>query len=396
MRPRYDIRVMFSTFLQWSEDRSNGWSVDAGLRRSMEKVLQAPSESHNSDNFWALYWHECWQAESHSLAEAHLSAYLQESGYWAAQKMSRSFVSQQYQLFDCFQIALLSVGKVLKGFNPTLGTRLKDYASVSFRSMIRDTLRQRWETDLCSHWALLRKLSQKRFVESLENAGLTPEEIARYQLAWACFKDLYAPRQEKGMRQLPAPTAETWGAIARSYNTERNQLTPPGSQCSPETIEKWLRNSAKAVRTYLYPKVESLNVPKQGEGFGEVLDDLPDTANESLLSDAIAQEERQKRENQQGQLNAALAKALAQLAPYLQEMLKLYYGGGMTQQEIARQLEMKQYTISRRLTKTRESLLKALAQWSQETLKVSLDSEISPHMSVVLEEWLQGYYMKSG
>jgi len=237
MRPRHDITAIFSTFLQWSEERFSGWVADPKLHRSMEKHLAQSAEAGNSVNDWALYWHKNWQVQTHPLAEAHLSSYLQESAFWAARKISTRFASQQYPLSDCFQIALFALGRILRGFNPDLGTKLQDYAQVSFRSFIRDTLRQRWETDLCSNWSLLRKLSQKRLTESLAQVGLSDREIARYQLAWKCFKDLYAPTRNQGMRQLAKPTAETWEAIAKAYNAERRrQLTEPGEECSPAIL----------------------------------------------------------------------------------------------------------------------------------------------------------------
>jgi len=63
---------------------------------------------------------------------------------------------------------------------------------------------------------------------------------------------------------------------------------------------------------------------------------------------------------------------------------------GLTQQQIALQLQMKQYTVSRRLTKSRETL-QALAQWSQQTLHISLSSNVLKNISAVLE-LLQNYY----
>ncbi|NJO53383.1 MAG: hypothetical protein HC840_32720 [Leptolyngbyaceae cyanobacterium RM2_2_4] len=73
-------------------------------------------------------------------------------------------------------------------------------------------------------------------------------------------------------------------------------------------------------------------------------------------------------------------------------LLALYYGQQLTQQQIAQQLEIKQYTVSRRLSSTKEILLKAIAQWSQETLHISLTSPAVQQMSLVLEEWLQVQY----
>lgn len=84
--------------------------------------------------------------------------------------------------------------------------------------------------------------------------------------------------------------------------------------------------------------------------------------------------------------------AIAQLEPEAQQIVQLYYAQGLNQDKIAKQLEMKQYTVSRRLTKARENLLKSLANWSQETLHISITPDLLKSMSTLMEEWLQSYY----
>lgn len=396
MRSRQDIVEIFSTFLQFNTDRFSDWATAPKLRRSMQSCLARSPKPENSDKFWALYWYKVWQAQPADVAGEHLIAYLQEACYWAAQKTITGFSSTQYTLSDCFQIAIAKVDKVLKGFNSQQGFNLKNYATAIFTSVIKEVLRQRQEVDICTDWALLRKLSQKRLNESLQNVGLSPQIIASYLLAWNCFKTVYVPTTASATRQLPKPDRGTWEAIAKLYNVERpRQLHPPGSECHAETLEKWMVACAKAARSYLYPTLTSVNKPKPGQESGEWLDNLPEFQGESLLTDLITQEEEQSRQTQQVQMNAVLVAALAKLDHQTQQLLQLYYGQGLTQQQIASKLTVKQYTVSRRLSKSRESLLKALAQWSQETLHISLTSDVLKNIGAVLDEWLQGHYSQS-
>lgn len=390
MRPRQSILEIFSTFLQFDADRFSGWATESKLHRSMQNCLARLPQS-DAENFWILYWYKIWQIQPAGLAREHLSAYLQETCYWAAQKMSTSFTNAQYGLSDYFQIAIARVDKVLKGFNPRQGFSLKNYASTTFSSVIKDILLQRHETDFCTHWALLRKLSQKRLVEALQSAGLPSKSIDGYVLAWQCFKSIYVPTQATGARKLPRPDPTTWAAITDLYNTERHhQLQLPGSACSSETLEKWLIACAKAARSYLYPAQLSINSPRPGQESGELLDNL--VGEESLLTQIVVQEEEQTRQTQQTQISSVLVAALAKLNPQAQRLLKLYYVQRLTQQEIAKQLEVKQYTVSRRLTKARGTLLMTLAQWSQETLHISLSSEVLNNTSAILDEWLEHHY----
>jgi RNA polymerase sigma factor (sigma-70 family) len=387
MHPRQNIIDIFSTFVQFDADRFRSWATDAKLRRSMHSCInRIPQEI--SENFWVLYWYNTLQKSSR-LAREHLVAYLQESCYWTSQKTAASFNSTQYRLPDCFQIAIAQVDRVLKGFNPNQGFILKNYASAIFASAIRETLRQRHEVDICSDWGMLRKISQKRLVAALQAAGLSPDNINAYVLAWNCFKMHYAPSQVNTTRQLTRPDNQTWEAIALSYNSQSSQ------KVNPQTLEKWLLNSAKAARQYLYPSVTSINISAAGENSAEWVENLPGTEQDSLLSEIILQEEQKTRTSQLSQMNQVLVEAIAQLEAQAREILQLYYAQGLTQQEIAKQLQLQQYTVSRRLTKARETLLRTLAKWSQETLHITVTSDLLKNTSAVMEEWLQAYYSPS-
>ena len=309
MRTRQEVLEIFATFLQFDADRPSRWAIDARLRRSMQQCLQS-SQRETVATFWALYWYKRWHKEPTRLPEAHLSAYLQEPCYWAAQKTILTFATKQYTLSDCFQVAIAQVRKVLKGFKPQQGFSLQNYASAIFTSTIRDTLRQRQEVDICSHWGLLRKVSQKRLVEALHHAGWNHPTIAQYMLAWTCFKTHYVPLQAAANRKLPKPDGETWQAIVAQYNKERAQATAPATA---EILEKWLTTCARAVRAYLNPDLVSINTPKLGQDSGELLDDVPESQSESLLADLMAAETDCDRQKQQQQLNVVLGNAIGRL-----------------------------------------------------------------------------------
>jgi RNA polymerase sigma factor (sigma-70 family) len=394
MRPRQNLVDIFSTFAQFEAEQFSRWLKEPSLRRSMQSLTQSlPTDK--SETFWELYWYKVWQAQpSHRWARSHLIAYLQEPCYWAAQKAVSNFSQTQYTVSDCFQVAIAQIEKVFKGFNLDRGFSLKNYASTIFANVIRENFRQRQEVDICTPWALLRKVSQKRLTESLELAGLNSDTIARYILAWKSFKTLYVPSEENTSvtRKLQKPEPSILEAIAALYNQERPATE---AKCTPATLEQWLLNCAQATRSYLYPNLTSINAPTAGQEFGELQDYLPGSESESLLADAIAKEEEQARLSQQTQLNEVLNTALTKIEPEGQQLLQLYYCGELTQQQIAKQLDIKQYTVSRRLTKARQSLLLTLAQWTQDTLHISLTSDVLNDISNLLEEWLAAHYTAS-
>jgi len=387
MRSRQDIVEIFSSFIQFNADRFSNWATDPKLRRSMQNSLARSPQATIKENFWALYWYKLWLVQPQSLAFGHLYAYLQEAGYWAAQSVVTNFTSSQHTIADCFQIVIAKVDKILQGFNSQQGYNLKNYASAIFTSTIKETLRQRQEVDICTDWSLLRKLSHKQLEAALQNAGISPEKVTSYLLAWNCFKTIYIPTQASATRQLAKPDSATWDAIAKLYDSQ-NPGTPVRQA---ETLEQWMLACAKAARSYLYPTVASINTPKPGQDTGEWLDNLPELQGESLLTNIITQEEIESRQTQQKQISEVLVAAIAQLDMQAQHILRLYYGEALTQQQMAVQLDIKQYTISRRLTKCREELLKALAQWCKD-LHISLTSDVLKDISAVLDEWLQGHY----
>ena len=393
MKPRQRIVELFSTFVQLADDLFERWVTDFLLQRSIQQALnQIPevNQAQSSEHFWVLYWYRFWQTNPESLAIGHLSAYLQEACYWVAQRVALQLTSTQYKLSDCFQIAIATLPFVLKGYNPNSGASLKTYANLVFSNKLRDALRQQGEANSRTDWGLLRKISQKQLVESLQAAGFSEKAIANYRLAWTCFKTFCAPSETPASRQLSAPDRATWATITQLYNTQRLRQVPPiEPQATPENLERWLKDCAKQVRAYLYPAITSLNVNKSESGAGELLDDLPDDTGTSGITELIVREEIQERQTQQTQINAGLKAALDNLDPQVQELLHLYYAQKLTQQQIAAQLEIKQYTVSRRLSGAKEKLLLALAKWSQETLHISLTSPALRDMSLLLEEWLQ-------
>ena len=391
MQERKNIIELFTTFLQLDTDKAIGWIIDGRLRRNILKSQLNLSEPENPENFWVNYWYDVWLKYPKDLAKEHLSAYLQETCYWVANKTVKNIYSAQYTLSDCFQMSIARIDKVLKGFRPQIGFSLKNYGSAIFSSELKELLRQQQEIDISTNGGILRRLNKKRLVESLENVGMNSRIIERYILAWKCYQTLYTPTQRTGTRKLQRPTPQTWEAIATLYNSQRlTQLSSSAPECSAELIEKWMLASAKAVRAYFYPNRVSLNVPRgDGEPSKELIDDLPEYRQESPISQIIIQEEQLQRQVLHDQINSVLVTAIEELDEESKKIIQLYYGGELSQQQIAKELGIKQYNISRRLTKVRETLLLQIATYCKELLHISLNPQVLDYMSTLIKEWLK-------
>jgi RNA polymerase sigma factor (sigma-70 family) len=320
---------------------------------------------------------------------SHLSAYLQEPCYWAAQQCQRKFPVAHYGLGDYFQMAIAEIQSILTSFNPDRGSLL-GYAQLNFSSRLRDKLRQQKATDGVTTWTLLRsRVSKTDLLDALHQAGLSPADVAQYHLAWTCFKQLYSPTQTSSKR-LPEPDRALWEAVAQLYNRERtSQLTPPGAACNPDMLEQWMKKAAAYVRAYLYPPMNSLDAPN-ADGSDSI--DPPDPQTGSLLNALIATEEVQARLDQQQQLFDCLIAAVQQLPADMQTILSLYYQQGQTQQQIMGQLGISQPTVARRLVKARDALLNALVIWSRDEMNNPPTPDLIKDSATVLEEWLQLRY----
>lgn len=413
MQPRRTLLNAFSTFAQFSSDRFDSWIVDARLAQNMRRQLSqsddyAESALQNINNptdpldrqqeaFWALYWYSRWQLNQRSIVLSHLFAYLQEPCYWAAENVMRRFISVNFSLADGFQIAIAHTPRILAGYQPTYGSNLKSYARISYSNVIRDQLRQQKAADICSDWGLLRKLSQTRLKQSLLAAGFT--NIEPHILVWKCFKAICIPTgdriAQKTARSLSNPNLESLTQIADRYNQLRTHLNPVPCTTDTKAVLESLKLSVRSARSYLNPSVTSLNQP-QYEAGTELLNTLG-VANSTgegktpLSQLIVAETEAQQHRNRQ-QIETVLKTAILSFEPLERSLLQYYYQDQLTQKDIATQLQMKQYQVSRRLSRLRQSLLMAVAQWSQESLHISLDSTVLANMSEIVHEWLHHYY----
>jgi RNA polymerase sigma factor (sigma-70 family) len=395
MRQRKDLIEIFAAFLQFESDQPGLWAIDPRLHRSMTRSVQ--TEPRGSEDFWATYWLRAYrQSTAQSPAQrqsiGHLAAYLQETCFWSVSRVMPRMGSIQMKLSDCFQVAISDVPKLLQAFDVSKPTGLKAYANTVFGNCLRDCLRQRKEIDFCSDWGLLQKISRKRLRDALVASNFDAARSDRYDLAWQALTSNYSSVQSPKLRTTAAPTAEHWELIVASFDRERQKF-PHVSAATAKELEQWLLDAAKKVRSYLYPTVNSLNVKKGEDTEADWEGDL--VGNDlSPLEHLEEQENITARQIQQQQMVTVLHNAISLLDAPSQQLLTLYYQENATQQNIAERLDLPQYSVSRKLTKARSTLLKAILVWGQDTLHISPTSDVIDGISALLEEWLESFYTR--
>ncbi|NEQ50920.1 MAG: sigma-70 family RNA polymerase sigma factor [Leptolyngbya sp. SIO3F4] len=389
MHSRTDILTIFSTFIQFAGDRFDIWISDPRLARSMQQALLQTDTTDRSEKFWTLHWYRLQQRNTK--AARHLWAYLQEPCYWAADRVTRRFSMVQCSLADGFQIAIANVDRILIGYNPDYGSTLKAYAHTSFGNCIRDQLRQRQEINISSDWGLLRRLSQTQLTQALLTAGFI--EIASYILIWRCFKAVCTPEPGRPVRSLPTPSNKQFEAITNRYNQMRQQLptTSIDSQLiNTQQLTMELTKLANIARAYLNPTITSLNQPQYDDSGEEQLDALP--TNDNPMKKLLDEEDYVQQQQYMEQIGEILENSLSDLDQSSQTLLSLYYQQTYTQTDIARQLNIQQYQVSRKLSRIRRQLLLSIVSWSKETLHIPKESTILGDVSEVIHEWLQHHY----
>lgn len=382
MKPRQNIVEMFSTFLSFSEDLDMGWLTDGKLAENMRQCQKHLSSAGDSEKFWVLYWCKQWQENPRSLARMHLVAYLQESCFWSVSKII-SKVKSKYSLADGFQMAISEIDKVLMGFNPSLGYQLKHYASAIFKSILTAILREGKEVDLCSDWALLRKISQKRLSLALKAQGLADNNLEAYILVSTGFTTFYLSDSPWKSKTLPPPDDTTWDTIARFCNSYSVKVKYTG-----ETVEMMIKKCSLMVRSYSCPGIISLNTALSNEEESEEILDKIEDSQPLMMEKLMMKEDEKEEEKRLRELREIIKEGMNELSEEEKRLIKLYYHDNLTQQEIAKNLEIKQYAISRKLNKIRETLLKKIILW---TKKFSVEMNINQikDISILMEEWLE-------
>lgn len=394
MQPRRNVIDKFSAFLILSKE-SQTWMRSPKLRRSMERVIKQSDEDSNI-HFWESFWCNQIHTEKSKIATEHLYSYLQETCYWESLKIHRSFPSLNSEVEDLFGMTVPHVRNAIQKYNPNVGSRFSSYAAVVVKHGLHEELRKNKEVELSSKWGLLRKITRKKLNEALNASGLSQNTIEQYLLAWKSFKELYIPSEARNTRKLSGPDTETWQTIARDYNSRRMEELPVNTaSASSAELTEWMEFAADSIRSYLTPVQSSLDKIMTDEG-------------ETTLLNLIADEDANPMELAINELDAQLlasnkselAGALAEIDTDLQQVLELWLGKQVRQTDIAKQLNIEQYQVARKIKKARKEILRKLAERmsklsSEKDVHIQLSSSLLKECGHYLDAWLSDHFAVS-
>lgn len=345
----------------------------------------------------------------------HLSAYLQEPGFRAAQTIYQklAYLGGKYPLEDLFQIANCAISnpaRLLRNFQMERSfSTIRSYAKEALRRIVANYL---YEHDLSakasklSDYGLLRSLSKKELEEALLASGFLQPELNLNSLVMQCFKEVYQPQNSQG-KSLEAPNLEQLQAMAKLYNQQVNRLNLVGKPAKAEDIQKRLTNCIQAARKYRKPKILSLDAKPPYD----------DSKNEMQLEAFSADpwEQLEESESEWHQIQEMIAMVFQELPIQGQVLMKLYYGLGIKQNvlsEVMGEIDSKlnrQDKVSKQLKKYEQKILHKFAdRWNQknpdspirdreiEQLRKPMEENLKKHCKALLNTLLQDVSLRNG
>ena len=369
------------------------WQYQPYLKRNMElyqkmneefsKLCSQLDKGRGLAQFWRnIVLNEAlpknnWEPEKKGqLAWEHLASYFEERCYWAAKQICQEQDERSWE--ECLCLARLLIYNPLK-----LRDILAKYDSnkANLDSYISESLEKniKYEAEVnrFSRWRLLCKKSDIELKEALQVTGRGEPEISQLLFARKYFKQVYLfnnvknPNRKAG-KKWSDPEQEDFDKTAQCYNVEKTLPSAPHEVSANSTyvtgkqIQTSMEICIAALQNYpksIVPKfsIDALQAVGR-EAKSEVQEDISEIEWQGTLAVEAAEEEQQGLSQT---INSALRQQLEAMKPDYQKLLLLYYGFGLTQQQLAVKLGINQSSVSRYLTKSTIKLLDTVAGISQ-------------------------------
>ncbi len=376
----------FLTLVEQSNYLTTRWISQPNLKRNIEKIV---SKSQKDREVLSIEFLQKLKDDVNRIYHWHLSAYLQETSFWATQKSYirlRNIISNLSwaDYFSFAQELVATPSKLLKNYQPNLGAQIKTYAQRKLEDRIADYAYRLVNWNRASDWGLLRKLTLRSCQEALKRVlGLSGNKLEIHLLVWQCFKDNYTPIKAKNSRQLSPPNQQQFQQMVAQFNHLIAEINPSLTKIDRPTLESILNNCIEAARKYSNP--QSIPTPENFE--------IVSSENNLLIN----LEEKEEKKQTLNRVETVLANTFEQLKIPQQIMLKLWLGLGLTQTEIVKIMQpvypdfvTKQYQVARQIDKCRLLLINALLKQELPDGKKLTSQEIS-QLKTPFDEWLKKY-----
>lgn len=385
MQKRTNLVTQFSSFLCLKEESSSlitYWKNTPELERNIKLLLSQQTVSPEEDKV-AQEFLQWLRKEEDTLKNRHLIAYLQESCFFATQKVHRrlrncwDLVTWQ----DYFQWANLLVSsplQLLSSYDRKFQFKLTTYARHKLEQKLIDQAYQQMGWERSSDWGLLRKLSQSKQKDYLQKiGGLKGNNLEQYLLVIKCFNLIYKSTIKGKNKSLKPPSEQHFQEVSQEYNFLVTNKKKKLSSLTAKECENIILNSIKFARQYCNP---SMN--KQENDFNNLVLDK--------------QENCDDRETEYSLVNEILTSAFTNLKNNQKILFKLWKGLQLTQTEIVEVMVVKypnyvnqQFQVAREINLVREYLLEKLIKKLFLDQQISLTKQKITELKSPLDYWLK-------
>ncbi|BAQ64163.1 sigma-70 family RNA polymerase sigma factor [Geminocystis sp. NIES-3709] len=389
MQKRTNLVTQFSSFLCLKEESSSlitYWKNTPELERNMELLIKQqiiPSE----EDIVAQEFLQWLKKEQDNFKYRHLVAYLQESCFFATQKVYQRLRSY-WDLFtwqDYFQWANLLVSspiQLLSNYDTQFKSKLTTYARNKLENQLIDQAYLYMGWDRASDWGLLRKLSitnQRKCLQQI--GGLKDNNLEQYLFVWQCFNLIYRSKGIGQNKMLPSPSQTQFIQVSNEYNfliSNKEKFLPSltSSEC-----EKILLKCVNFARQYCNPRMIKIE------------EDVNNLTNNIELNFT---EETDDRQEEYELVNEILASTFTRLEMPQKILFQLWKGLQLTQTEIVQVMELnypdfvnQQFQVAREISFVRQCLLEKLVDELLIEKQISLTRAIIVKLKQPLDHWLQ-------
>lgn len=389
MQKRSNLVKQFSSFLCLKEESSSlttYWEKTPELERNIE-LLQKQQIISSEEDIVAQEFLRWLKKNKDQLQHKHLIAYLQESCFFATQKVYQR-LRNYWDLFtwqDYFQWANLLVSspvKLLSKYDNNFQWKLNTYAKNKIEYQLIDQAYQYMGWERASDWGLLRQLKggkQRKCLQTI--GGLSEANLEKYLLIWECFNLIYQPRSMGKNKQLLPPSLAHFIQVSNEYNF---LITKKGNVLSPidfQQCENILLTCIRFARQYCNPRTI-----KNEQYFDNLADDM------TVYSD----DDEENNQKNYDLVNQVLAKTFSELILPQKIIFQLWKGIQLTQTEIVEAMAInypnfvtQQFHVAREINLVRRILLESLIKVILIDQKVKLTKAKITELKTPLDSWLQ-------
>lgn len=395
MQKRTDIKMQFSSFLllESALPVQTYWYIARELELNIQLWLQKSHHSSDSEVIAKQLLHNLRQKKD-SLCQQHLTAYLQESSFFASQTVYRRLY-KKWDLFewqDYFQWANLFVAQplnLLQRYDYKFSSKITTYAKSKIEGQLIDQAYQYMGWSRASDWGLLRKMNPTNQTKALEiMGGLRGNYLAQHLLITECFNLVYKSSVSSKNKMLPPPSNMQLEAITFAYNNLAQNNPSLYTEITVQQCQQQLSFCVECARNFANP-----NIIKDQN----YLDTFASNNHEDSQESATEYE----------QVNDILANKFRELKKSHKIIFILWRGLHINQKDIAKIMSThygknisQQFHIAREVNQARKILLEHLIEeiilQQQESKEINL-ADVSK-LKYPLNDWIREYadnYFKS-